>query len=344
MRVLAVTCVAVATLLLSGCLMSKRVVGVEDDEGNLVRVSAPSGGRSIPAARWQALMNAEGRPRTTRQGLWMFGVRISPDVDKAGSSDFEGNELGTVFFCDYSPVYSDISLRTLETDQEEDRIGTNRLQFQRFVLPWRLKLASAYYEGTGDGGVVTDRVWAEWNTFWAASGGVGSRRELVRTSSIPLIYSSLRMDLPKEVEPLEPELRAAEENPTHVHLLTSLAGAGPSRIAYESEKVDVSLLVPVAAWGPGFLAWTSLRVESPTSLLILHGPPPVAYIYGSDRGNSELGMLTWGALWYRKVEWDDYEARRRDYERQGPLWGMFGWGRKDARPAVYLLWMPIKVG
>jgi hypothetical protein len=110
----------------------------------------------------------------------------------------------------------------------------------------------------------------------------------------------------------------------------------------EGEFVRGWFAMPATALGLGPLLWSSTELETESGDVSVHGPlwGTLGYLQVDDREDGDrLRLLLGGALWL------DTDERRSDGvvhdARHGPLWGMFGWGRWDGEPVLYLLWVPI---
>lgn len=101
--------------------------------------------------------------------------------------------------------------------------------------------------------------------------------------------------------------------------------------------------------GPGFLLWSDYReVERSGGARTEtrgHGPLFGYPLYWSRRTRPEEGgarldrLVLGGILWNDRVQRDD--SLRTTDSAHGPLWGAFGWGKKDGRPAARIFWLPV---
>jgi hypothetical protein len=102
------------------------------------------------------------------------------------------------------------------------------------------------------------------------------------------------------------------------------------------------MFIPLVAANLGTLVWSSFELQSDSADLSLHGPLMglLGYFSLTDHEERDLVRLVLGGALWMDISEEDSDGTVTD-SMHGPLWGMFGWGRSDGRPAIRLLWIPI---
>jgi len=326
-RYISIFIALVAILATSGCQTLR--------QADVLRgAQIPEGGRMDPALWTTVTADATDKRvlgfNSTRFWMLPFNLgfrdfKVAADRQSATYTSFTWNDLGTFFF----------------------------------FLPLRIRGAEYEFvpgqeEAVGKRGIV-------WTPLWTNSFEEGTLKDKgdLNATGIPLFFSLLQM-------------KSGEG--TSVSWFTSLWTLGPFFSKFNAKQANTEfngyLAAPALLGGlPGLGLWTSFRAESPkpdgtNDLMVSHGPffGFLGYHYnrGSIRTYKDLDLNTptqqtetklvsivsnrlviGGILWASKTIADGEGIAKKS--SHGPLWGMFGWGRKEGDPTIRLFWMNIKV-
>jgi hypothetical protein len=119
---------------------------------------------------------------------------------------------------------------------------------------------------------------------------------------------------------------------------------GSANLAYQDKHIDGWWFVPLAAAGLGTVVWTSAHISTQDDEVWMHGPIQGYLGYRSVvdvESDVSYRLILGGALWFDGANATD--ATTATDTRHGPLWGMFGWGRKDGHSAMTLFWVHFEV-
>ena len=230
-----------------------------------------------------------------------------------------------------------VSGRTVSLGPRAESVSETRLQFFDLgvifvpLLPFWLHADTQLEQRSGEQAhnVLT------WSPLWATTRTEGWPSDVRRASAwgLPLIYGQIEYG------------REGEAPAFEIHNLLWTLGPSWARIALPDEEPNAQgwVFCPLLLAGPGAWVWTSAHLQTPEADATVHGPFNGWLGYRSvdepERQVFRRHVLA-GALWY------DVEQSAGDVvtdARHGPLWGAFGWGRRDGEPALYLLWFPIEL-
>lgn len=312
-----ICCGALLLLMLSGC---STIGGSQRFPQN---VEIPGGGGPIEPGLWQGAEQYGPGSLPTRYWIvrWFFPTSI---YNKTAS--FE----------------SDSRLRVSRTLYQD-------LLFPIFLVPMQFKTSHYIYDKSQSEPVAGD--WVSWNVFWADEGQVGGGipgRE-VSAAGVPLFFGIAKTRDREQTNmmwnslwSLGPAFYSVNVTPSQQEVLGSQA---------RPREASISIFCPVALGGiPGLVLWTDLTIERSTAegtnRMEAHGPlgGSLGMLQARTKTNKSdelLRLVMFGALWYDKKEYVDTEEEQRDFAAHGPLWSMFGWGRKDGKNAVRLFFVPI---
>ncbi len=276
---------------------------IEKGERALARFEPPAYGTAVPVATWE---------------------RLAESTENKGS---DGHMWLLPFWIDGTAT----ELSTLE-DRLDHRVFSHlNMGVGLINLPW-IPLWFSYDHRIleRDGGQARNEV--VWTPLYSSTDldAWPDDEQRLMTGGIPLLYSSI-------------EYGAVDKEP-ELHFLTTLWSIGPSYATFNGFEADESLdgwvFVPINGAGVGALVWTSAEIQADRFDVSTHGP-----LFGLlgwmsiEKGRREISMLLSGLLWFEK-ETRSSDGRVRD-SVNGPLWGMFGWGRDQGELELRLLWIPI---
>jgi len=244
----------------------------------------------------------------------------------------------------------------------------NDLGFPLLFLPLRYHSKDNLHSREGYDAVHKARV--EWNLLYAksrVSDKWPDNRPSLYARGFPLVFSKGTWR----------DLGKSSGRRTDVSGWNTLWSIGPAYLTFKSREADRSeprneqratVGMPLAIGGfPGTLVWLDADVtdhkEYTRERFTTHGPlfgmlgffrssrqarwNSVPNLAGEDDprrlGFSEYykGLIA-GVLWYDQGS--QYDALpETENTGHGPLWGMFGWGKKNGLPAVRIFWLPIRV-
>ncbi len=203
------------------------------------------------------------------------------------------------------------------------------------VLPWLPLWISVDEQRDGKSGKRETNSMS-WSPLHTSNDDAGwpADEPAIRASGWPLLYGRFTYGTAADAPQLE-------MNNT---LWTLGPSWGTADLKTEDGAVKGWFCVPIFAAGLGSLAWFSASFTTPTEEVTAHGPLQGWLGYHSvvDHEEDDFSRaVVGGVLWCDWANAADPEQATDSHH--GPLWGMFGWGRSDGEPALYLLWIPIKV-
>lgn len=296
----------------------------------------PLGGEAMPAGLWAAVdeNSAQGRPdtRSQRNSLWVLPFQFSYAQTSLYSK-----------FSDGLMVDGSSRANTAETF----RIDWNDLlaPYLGVALPLRVIVRDYGYAEGADNPV--RRRGVGYTPFWAWTWDDGGTRHApleYRAAGVPLLYWQLKGGY-----------GAPGDDKTRVRLdlYQALWTLGPAVIKLDmrldGDEVRGYLANPLLLGGAlGHVLWTDYTFRAPGRFASGHGPALGMLGYTNHTfsraggGSEKLRFAVAGVLWSEYME-KVPDGRVIDAKR-GPLWSMFGWGRKDGRFAVRALWQTIPIG
>ncbi|MCB2155113.1 hypothetical protein KQI84_09520 [bacterium] len=125
---------------------------------------------------------------------------------------------------------------------------------------------------------------------------------------------------------------------------------GPMVMSYETKSGNGGYVATPFLLGGllGSILWADFDIREDQNRIIGHGPL-FSYLGYSDVTSQyrhkvkKQRMVILGILWFDR-SLSDLKKNQVINSSHGPLWGMFGWGRKNTAPTVRFLWIPIRVG
>lgn len=292
------------------------------------------------------------------------GGRLSPAIwNAAAESQTEASPSFEKRFNWFFPL---TTYQTFARFQSPELLGVESLSYNGIgtlflFLPVRITLDQHYY--TPESGDPAYGQKLRWNLFWtrvkADNWPEGSPR--LESWGIPLLFSHTQF--------------ASASGDYENSVWNALWSLGPVYTKFRVEPnrgedqpeayVRGYAGLPLAlAGGLGSILWTdvAVRVHDPNddARVNIHGPlfgllgfinVRAESIAGSEESvqttKSRVLLLLGGLLWtssdsHAKIQ--DEPGRLRDRAINGPLWAMFGWGRKDTRPTIRFFWIHIPVG
>ncbi len=305
-----------ATALLSGCIYKggSNAVGAID---------LPHRGEPIPEESWKVAEGDQLRGGSS-QFIWAIPITMAghnwsfdPEATQARFESMRWYDIGPIVIT--LPIY--ISSQTREYTREGGSIRESGIT---------------------------------WHPFWASAQHHGPEGEAPTrfASGIPLLWSRVRL----ENKQLASDMRIATHLWSLGPVLVRLKVAPPVEEGEKREEGNMYLFAPMAlGGGPGLLLWTSYRMQSPGGFVTGHGPIVGQLGYAGSRSKMRMTeeteeyeavrtahRLVAGFLWYStSLKRDDGKTKTA---RNGPLFGIFGWGRTNYAPAIQFLWFKIPVG
>lgn len=236
------------------------------------------------------------------------------------------------------------------------------------TLPLRARFHEYAFEKGTDTPVGTRTL--NWNPFWTwvSEKGKFPRTTDLKAQGIPLFYGHVsvkdstadrfRFNITNTLWSVGP-MYMCFEGKRDAKVPTRMADGTTTR-TLQTKTQGAYLFTPVLALGgPGVLLWSDYYFHDNLERYnIGHGPilGLLGYVEAFNpaatarkRAADEEGLrvpatelrrrLIAGVLWSSRVDRDAEKALV--YSSHGPLWGIIGWGYKDERPRVQILWIPI---
>jgi len=262
-------------------------------------------------------------PGTTASPAWF--AELEPYAGRVGER--------TTFWA--LPMWMSVTAAHVD-DEGAPVIGGDMTVFNLGLVgfPWLPLYVSASETIVRDGDE-TSEAHASWSPLWASSGRTAWHGDdpWVSMRGMPLFYGRIDYGRP------------AEEPMGRFHNVLWSLGPAWGWFDLEDHPYDAEgwFFTPLMAAGLGPLLWTSFDVDSDEVDVAVHGPLVglLGYMSVVDHEDRDrMRMVIGGALW---MDYSDVDGagQVRD-SMHGPLWGMFGWGRSNGRPAIRLLWIPIR--
>lgn len=317
-RQLTFTILLAALLCTTGCVFK----GGSDLVSGL---DLPGRGQPLPEESWK-IVEAEPARGGSSQFIWALPIMMSGHSWVFDKEARRGNYKSFSWF-DLGPLIISLPIYIASEDRDfaRDPASTTRDR-----LVWHPFLASA------------------------SSTGRDGQPARLKASGIPLLWSRVQID--------------NERFDSRMNIATHLWSLGPALIRLkvapppaedgaEKQEGRMYLFAPVAlGGGPGLLLWTSYRMQSPGGFVTGHGPLIGLLGYSGSSTRQQVGTeessrwwlarkrdrLVGGLLWYSAREGRE-GGRVRD-ARNGPILGIFGWGRKNYAPALQFLWVKVPLG
>ncbi len=285
----------------------------------------PRRGAPLPEESWQVVESEPARGGSS-QFMWALPIMMSGHSWVFDKEAKRGNYQSFSWF-DLGPLIVSLPLYIASEDRdfERDPATTTR---ERLV----------------------------WHPFWASasSSGRDGQPNRLKASGVPLFWSRVQIE--------------NDRFDSRMNIATHLWSLGPAMIrlkvappppeeGLERQEGRMYLFAPLAlGGGPGLLLWSSYRMQSPGGFVTGHGPLVALLGYSGSSTRQQVGgeessrwwlerrrhRLVGGMLWYSARE--GREGGRTRNARNGPILGIFGWGRKNYAPAVQLLWVKIPLG
>jgi hypothetical protein len=300
----------------------------------------PAKGGPVDPSIWEAADGApEGKGIDKATGRsWLFPfffklnfLEVAVNHNEARRSGFSWFDLSTPILMTFLPVHITYS-RDFYNREQAEPVGSQRLT---------------------------------WNLFWASASEEGPALDplKLRAYGVPLLFSRITGTQ-----------RDLEQRNRRFTWTTTLWTLGPMIVTYRDNKgvvTDGWFATPAQLGGfLGPLVWLSYKFKLDSGqfatahgplfgyLGVAHGRAP--YMKGDriielPKAPGELPktepfeqmakshtLVLLGTLWESLVRSD--EQGRVVRSSHGPLWGMFGWGRKDGGFALRFLWIPIRLG
>ncbi|MCB2153920.1 hypothetical protein KQI84_03480 [bacterium] len=312
--------VIVVLLFASGCSSSVTTKGFPDRP-------IPNDDGKVPLSVWQDIAPDEDGdfPRQEKEILWLL-----PDN-----------------------LYNKTKVFKSADELEITSFGYNGLGLPFLLLPIRASHTQTIYTPDSASPEAKQKVY--WSPFWAGASHENwpDDRTKVEACGIPLFFGKIKGTAPTDVD--------EKADFGFWQVLWSL---GPAYLTFDVRDTDIIddeevpdqvkgyMGAPLALGGMiGTVLWFDLGVDvedSDDSVSVgLHGP-----LFGSlglinvhvlerDEGDeARIRLLLSGILWTDLAEREDGAKHWTD-SRHGPLWGIVGWGRKNGKANVRLLWVPI---
>ncbi len=253
---------------------------------------------------------------------------------------------------------------TVQSDRETAHyrnVTWNDLGPMIFTLPLRIRVADYIYKRGTERPVASRGV--VMTPFWVQKfdkGDFGDDKEFYGFG-VPLLFATLGL---KDGETL------------NTKFFSSLWSLGPFMFKMENtvgrtyQKQYLAAPLLFGSWGG--LLWIDIdflrEIDGDTNQrIVAHGPllgllgfwyqkSDKIYVtsaedVANDRAEEEgevkiVGeeaqrLILGGLLWQDSMDWDANDELTD--ARHGPLWTMFGWGKKDGRNTLRLFWIPIKL-
>jgi hypothetical protein len=203
------------------------------------------------------------------------------------------------------------------------------------ALPWLPLWVSAQTQlDRKDGVRATSRMtWTPLSTSTEDAGWPADEPAL-RASGFPLLYSRICYGI------------AAGADQFDAHAILWSLGPAWGRVDLKDNDRFMNgwFFIPLSVAGLGAMVWSSGEIDTQDEELTVHGPLQGYLGYRSSidhiAGDSTR-LLVAGALWFDSA--DAVDSDEALDTRHGPLWSMFGWGRSDGEPAIYVLWIPVPI-
>lgn len=319
-------------VLLASVLLATSCVGVTGNR-NLSEMQPPAVGEPLLESYWN-LIEGKNVPYAQKDVTWVLpnfifikDWRLNKDLKTARYSRLRWIDPGVLF---------------------------------AVILPVHVTMDYRFYPEEGPSG--QNKV--TWTPFWAGGKKVNwpEDRARIEASGIPLFYGSVRAIEPNRKSKLTVQNVLWTLGPFLVRAHgTPDDGEGGEVPPGLRSSISGYWFNPIFAGGiPGVLAWTSWDFKTTSgdrfyghgplvgALGVLHARQSYARaLAGTEheppaKWRAQNTLVVLGTLWmsrqYRDLEGDVVESTH------GPLWGMFGWGRKDGAPKIKFLWIPIKLG
>lgn len=264
-----------------------------------------------------------------------------------------------------------LDLKKVQLDQEKERVrylslsGVNPGLTILPTLPFYVTVDYGRWSKSG----AIERRGLTWTPLWAWDYAEGESPVTLEAGGFPLIWGYAVVDAPEDGISLDIDHFLLTLGPLHADL----------SMGREDKKADGWVFFPAYAASLGGLLWTSYSFESSDGYEVAHGPLAGYLGYKRSEGLTtealadlfsfldtgritdaflqeeevETGpapadplrpssmLLLGGTLWYSQAEKNS--AGEELFGRHGPLWGMFGYGKKNGRDTLLLLWIPIPI-
>lgn len=203
-----------------------------------------------------------------------------------------------------------------------------------------------YHYSPGEAEPIAHRS-ALYTPFWATSSSRGDFNlgMDIEASGIPILWTRLKIT--------ETLSDGSTGTATKTAFLWTL-GPALIRLRANDGQSNGYLATPLLLGGMlGGLVWADYRLREGDTHRIGHGP--LLGFLGYTQWQNHTGapdaesaptetrfrrMLLGGALW-EQTRRSDYETGELRSASHGPLWGMFGWGRKGEDFALRIFWYPV---
>jgi hypothetical protein len=223
-------------------------------------------------------------------------------------------------------------------------------------LPLEFSFSRAIYQPGTE--APTGRLVRRWSPLWSWSKVEGEIDDVLEVSGFPLLWEKGR-----EAGPVWyfDDFATGFDERWEFEFFTLFWWIGPMDFDLrktwtgedgEPREVNSRFFAPLfLGRGPGFLLWSDFKESErgPEGLVTTRGHGPLLGwpLYRATRtlpaqGNPRIDRLVLGGLlWNDRIQRD--ETRQTSDSVHGPLWGAVGWGKKDGRPAVHVLWLPVRL-
>lgn len=300
-------------------------------------VRLPYGGRPMTAKVWEAVDKADEKQPIAEsyRFIWPIPLEVvnrttvvARTKDKSQNSRLIWNDLATPLLVTFLPL---------------------RIDYSRYV-----------YDRAHE--MPTGKQHLYWNLFWAGSsesGDIGSDLRM-HAAGVPLFYGAMRVE----------RIQAKQLLDFHQVLWT----LGPAWMRFHGEGPGGAghgyFVTPLLLGGAlGTAVWTDYHIDAPEAKLEGHGPlagflgywclkaektrlnpeaaehvgPPSPGEKAPDtmiaEGTRTKRLIIGGLLWHDFVDRDTKGVVQDS--GHGPLWSAFGWGKKNGKFAVRVLFIPI---
>lgn len=241
---------------------------------------------------------------------------------------------------------------------EREAFSSSLAWFDIGLLFLPISIKATEYHFSADSPEADGRRGLVWNPLWAYAWNEGNFRteKEFKASGVPLLYSSVKV---------------GEKDELQTKFLTFLWTLGPMVVKVngnlEANQGELPIsgyaATPLLLGGWGGILWSDVHLNvGERAKIVSHGPllGALGFVYthsdfrlerrledGRIDPDSEVinqrdtqRMVIGGFLWKDGSRRVNGKVERAHH---GPIFAMFGWGRKDDRPTVRLFWTHVKL-